>query len=182
MARAINSLLARIQGDPSIADVLRLRYGENEIKWDKYFYDLDDHARLFSFLKGNSQHKRRYNTSLDRPIAFVVQRRTGWEPRRTIYHQWQIPCEGRLCNLSPNVKAFINPVIYTGDEKIKSILLSRDFFLICAIPTVTDIQPQNRERPGIAPQSRPRYPHATINLRLVDRSQICAYTPSSKEN
>lgn len=44
MAKAVLSLIARVQERPELAAWIRLKYGGRTIPWDKYFFDLSDYA------------------------------------------------------------------------------------------------------------------------------------------
>jgi len=177
--RAVNSLIARVNGDSSLADLVRLCFGSHTIAWRDFFYDIDDHGRLYNYLKEKGQFRRSFGADHDWPVAFAIQVQFVRAPAENQYREWEIACVGRLCQIAPGVKVFINPVIKTNDEKLARLLTPGNFFLVCTIPTITGIKEQTKQvsEPG-KPKKR-RYPRAWVRLYIDHRAQICAYTPHS---
>lgn len=177
--RAVNSLIARVNGDPSVADLVRLCFGSHTIAWKDFFYDIDDHGRLYSYLKENGQFRRIFDEDHDRPVAFAVRIRSDRTPYQDDFGRWVISCEGRLCQFRTGVRAFINPVIYTRKKALAKLMRPGSYYLICAIPTITPLAAQATVNGGSDKPAPARYSRGQIRLHVNDRAQICGYTPQA---
>lgn len=174
LAKAINSLVARLRGDADLANRILLRYDNNKIRWHDYFYNAEEHKRLSEYILKNRIRNCNSITGRALPVSCVVQLKKEWEVRQTISGDYQFACEGMLCKLTELGETFINPVIYTQNTDVKRALeFIRDsssgrYILVCSIPNIG--KPWKKD-------DTKKYSQTRLNINIYHRFQFCMYSP-----
>ena len=82
VAKAVLSLVGRIQERPELAKWIKLRYGSRTIPWEDYFFDFGEYAALHKHLASQSVYANKSLTA------------AGFVPRAGVrgWRSWQSRC------------------------------------------------------------------------------------------
>lgn len=167
MAKAVLSLLARVQDTPVLEEWINLLYDGQRIPWLDYFYDIQDHGRLYDFLSARNQYRR--SDHGDSPVAMVVEP-IPQEVGLGKFGKYRIACRRRVYTSSSFEDVALRSVIYTRDHELALKIMRQGTSLVCAVPTIQKLMPPNRPWLKL---------YADINLSVVNASQVCRYIPTS---
>lgn len=157
MAKAVLSLVARVQERPDLAASIRLKYDRYTIEWDKYFFGLAEHCKLYKYLW---QLSVKSGEKLP-PVAVAI--KVPDCPKRTKYGDWQFRARADVCE-----DLAIRPVLYVKNQDLAHKIATECHVLVCALPRLGKLWKPDGER---------RKPEVDISLKIFSRRQVCRFSP-----
>jgi len=170
MAKAVLSFIARVQDRPELAKRIKLRYGRHIIPWNDYFFDLDQYVELHNCLASHGQHRRKPGEN--RPVALAAEI-AGGRVTPTKFGHWQIRCRAVVCPANDGSSVAIRPVFYAADQILAETIARERHVLICGVPTLGEFR---------QPMKQGLKPCADVSLDIINRAQVCRYSPMLKQS
>ena len=163
-AKGILALAARIQSHQDLAEWIRLKFGEQTIRWEEFFFDLDQYLALVEYFVRLNKAGKHYVNGV--PIAIVAK----------IYSQSELfksNGEHRVIGTNrvisaPNGKLAVRPVFYFRDNELAERKSKEDYLLVCGLARLGAVQ---------TPKTTYLNPRVDVSIKVVDPRQVCQYTP-----
>ncbi len=169
MAKAVLSLIARVQERPELAAQVSVKYGSRTIPWDKYFFDLSDYAALHAHVapKPETQGKQ-----ASRTVALAVKVIPGplWHTRND---NWRVKGFALPCRTAAQGEIVVRPMLYFKDEATAARAAAQEHVLVCVIPRLGDLKP---------PGKKWLKPEAEVSFNIISGAQVCRYSPMLKQS
>lgn len=169
MAKAVLSFIARVQEKPELANWIKLKYGRHTVSWDEYFFDLDRYAALNNYLVRHNQTRR--VPGENRPVAVAVEVVAGRDAP-TRYGHWQIRGRATVCDTTDGELVAIRPVLYVADQHLAQTIACKRHVLVCGVPILGEYRQPARS--GLKPC-------ADMSIDIIDRAQVCRYSPMLRQ-
>lgn len=169
VAKAVLSLIGRVQERPELAEWIKLKYGSRDVAWEDYFFDRDNYTQLYQRLRSLGQSRRRLGQ--DRPVALAVEI-PGDRITPTKFGHWQVRARGARCALEGEGPFAIRPVLYVADEGIARRIARERNVLVCGVPTLGDFR---------VPERKGLVRCADVSLDVISGAQVCRYHPTLSE-
>ncbi len=166
VAKAVLSLISRLQERPELAEWVRLKYGARDIAWEDYFFDRDNYTQLYQRLLSCGQFHRR--PGKDRPVALSIEA-AGDRITLTRFNHWQIRARAVRCALEDELPFAIRPVLYVADERIARRIARERNILVCGVPTLSGFR---------EPEKKGLVRCADVSIDIINGVQVCRYHPT----
>ncbi len=166
-AKGILALIARIQKHSDLAALISLKYGDQVIRWDQFFFDTDNYAELYEYLFAEKQKRGPRFTSYPRPISLALKVFVENEPLH-MSGEWRVIGRNCVITTKENRGLAIRSVLYFRDRDLAVAKLREPYLLVCGIPRLGTSKPPFK--PGLKE-------HVDISLSVVDPRQVCQYNP-----
>ena len=166
IAKAVLSLVARVQDRPELAEQIRLKYGSRTIPWDNYFFDFDDYGSFYDQVVPKEAPSKQGS----RPVALAVEIIPG-APRLTRSGSWQTSCRAIPCNTAAHGRIVVRPVLYFREQASAVRVASQVHLLVCGIPKPSDLKQPNKSW---------LKPEAGMRFEIISGAQVCRYSPMLK--
>lgn len=170
VAKAVLSLISRVQEHPELAACIKLKYGARNIAWENYFFDRDKYAELYQYLLSQQQFRRTRGQS--RPVALAVEI-AGDRLTQTRFGHWQIRARASRCIIEGEAPFAIRPVLYIADEAVAHRIARERNILVCGVPTLGSFR--DPEKKGLVRC-------ADVSIDIISRTQVCRYHPTLSES
>ena len=165
-AQGILALAARLQSNPDIEFWVTLKYGDQVIPWDNFFFDLEDYQQLYQYLNA-AKHKLK-TAMYPRPVALVV-KVFKEAALLQVNGEVRIISTNQVITTRDKEKLAIRPVLYFSDGELAIQKSKEAFLLVCGIPRMGALKAPTK--PGL----KPRF---DVSISVVDARQICQYSPT----
>lgn len=165
MAKAVLSLIARVQERPELAAHIRLKYGSRTIAWSDYFFDLTYYSELHDQLAGTPSLPFKPTS---RPVALAVKVIPGI-PWHTKNNRWKVQGRAMLGKTAHHGRIALRPVLYFQDEATAARAARQEHVLVCGIPSLGDLKPPANDR---------FKPEVEMRFNIIAEAQVCRYFPT----
>jgi hypothetical protein len=165
VAKAVLSLISRVQEHPELAAWIRLKYGARNIAWEDYFFDRDNYTQLYQYLLSHGQFRRR--PGKDRPVSLAVEI-AGDRITPTKFGHWQVRARAVRCTVEGESPFAIRPILYVADEGVARRIARERNILVCGVPTLGSFR---------EPEKKWLVRCADVSLDVISSTQVCRYHP-----
>jgi hypothetical protein len=160
-AESLLSLVGWVQKRRDLSEWIVLRHGSHHVRWNRFFFDLEDYRQLYDQLAGLEAGQKAAH-----PVAIVIELGNQSLGKMTKYGSW--PLRGR--NPTPKSEELaICPTLFVRDEKLAHKMLKERLVLVCAVPKL------GRRRDAPKPWLKPE---VELQLTVNHRAQFCGFTPT----
>ncbi len=159
-AKAIAALAMRVDDDEELSNYIQIYNDGNVVRWENFFFHIDDYYRLYRRLKGRF---------INHPIAIGV-KATGLFAPKNGMSNYMVGCwfelgtsRGRRFNIAPRLRMI--------DERIFNRFKEKKTYIVCGIPTLKDANFNI-----IKDELKNKNPFSYIDIDISNINQICEYS------